>query len=464
MLLAAIFGVLVGLTIIHFTSRPIFPGIPGARVTAHNSAPSRFGLPGPSMVTNAFNSISRISVVPTLDRSMNILVMGVDSNGRNTQRFLNTRSDTMMLVHVDPSTKKVGVVSIPRDSRVKLPPPHGIDKINSAHALGGPQMAVETVKEYFAVPIDRYVVVDTFGLKKLFEALGPVEVLVEKRMRYRDRAAGLYVDLKPGLQVLDPKQAEEYVRFRHDPKGDIGRIDRQQWFVRQVAKKLREPAVLLKLPDIFKFANDYVVTDLTIDEMARLANFGKDIEPHQVETAMLPGRADFISGGSYWIPDVEASAVVFSRILGQPISVAERSESSNDYGSDAASAATTNESGVRRMTVLIKYPHGQEHLARQLETACNAQGYAVRYLIRSDVADCQHEQIVQNSYRANEVLTQQLREKFPCFNTWPVVVSVEPRSHIDFTLVISPNSHMDLGLPAEAQASDEDRHHRSDRI
>ncbi|MBA3860189.1 MAG: hypothetical protein C0507_25055, partial [Cyanobacteria bacterium PR.3.49] len=336
MLAATLFGVLVGLTIIHYTKRPIFPFLPGAHVApvvvTEERAPKQ---------ASSFPSLPKISLLPQLDRSMNILCMGVDSNGRHAQRFLNTRSDTMMLVHIDPDLKRVGVVSIPRDSRVKLPGAHGIDKINSAHALGGPQLAVDAVKEAFAVPIDHYVVVDTEGLKKLFHALGPVEVMVEKRMRYRDRAAGLYVDLQPGLQTLDPKQAEEYVRFRHDPKGDIGRIERQQWFLRQVTKKLKEPSVILKLPDIFKFATDYVVTDMNAEDMAKVAYFGKDIQPSQVQTATLPGHAEYIHGGSYWIPDPEACSVVFSRLLNEKISVAEQEEQRQDFGSDAATAATT---------------------------------------------------------------------------------------------------------------------------
>ena len=77
-----------------------------------------------------------IQIVPTLERRMNVLVMGVDSNGKNTQRFVGTKSDTMMLVCADPTAKHVGVISIPRDSRVAIEG-HGNDKINSAHALGG---------------------------------------------------------------------------------------------------------------------------------------------------------------------------------------------------------------------------------------------------------------------------------------------------------------------------------------
>ncbi len=448
-LAATLFGVLVGLTIIHFTKRPIFPFIPGAHVAPTVMAQDPAPKPGLS-----FPSMPKLSLLPQLDHSMNILCMGVDSNGRHAQRFLNTRSDTMMLVHIDPDTRRVGIVSIPRDSRVKLPGDHGIDKINSAHALGGPELAVEAVKEAFAVPIDHYVVVDTEGLKKLFEALGPVEIMVEKRMRYRDRAAGLHVDLEPGLQTLDPKQAEEYVRFRHDPKGDIGRIERQQWFMRQVTKKLKEPQVILKLPEIFKFATDYVVTDMNPEEMAKVAGFGKDIEPSQVQTATLPGHAEFIKGGSYWIPDPEACSVVFSRMLNEKITVAEQEEKKEDFGSDAATAATTYSDDTERpVRITIKYPKGQEHEARSLETALNGLGYRVRYIMRADTADCQHEQIVQMSYRADNALTDHLKEKLPQLTSWPVNVMVEPHASIDLTLVLAPCTKLSLSEKVESEAA-----------
>ncbi len=449
---ATLFGVLVGLSIIHFTKRPIFPGIPGAPpppiIIVEGSTPKPvLSLP----------SLPKIQLMPTLDRSMNILCMGVDSNGRHAQRFLNTRSDTMMLVHIDTDLHRVGIVSIPRDSRVKLPGNHGIDKINSAHALGGPELAVDAVKEAFAVPIDHYVVVDTEGLKKLFEALGPMEIMVEKRMRYRDRAAGLHVDLEPGLQTLSPKQVEEYVRFRHDPKGDIGRIERQQWFMRQVSKKLKEPAVILKLPDLFKFASEYVVTDMNAEEMAKVAGFGKDIQAQQVQTATLPGHAEFIHGGSYWIPDPEACSVVFSRMLNEKISVAEQEEKKQEFGSDAATAATTattySDESDRPVRITIKYPRGQEQEARSLETVLNGLGYRVRYIMRGDMADCQHEQIVQMSYRADNALTERLKEKLPQLTTWPVNVMVEPRSSIDLTLVLAPCTKLSLSDKAESEAA-----------
>ncbi len=140
---------------------------------------------------------------------------------------------------------------------------------------------------------------------------------------------------------------------------------------------------------------------------------GKDIQPSQVQTATLPGHAEFIHGGSYWIPDPEARSVVFSRMLNEKISVAEREEKTQTYGSDAATAATTySDETDRPVKITIKYPKGQEQEARQLETALNGLGYKVRYIMRGDTSDCQHEQIVQMSYRADNALTERLKENF----------------------------------------------------
>lgn len=393
-----------------------------------------------SAIGNAIASAGA-KVVPTLDGRMNILLMGVDSNGANTQRFVGTRSDTMMLVSCDPTAKRVGIVSIPRDSRVEIPG-HGADKINAAHAFGGPELAVDTVKEVFGVPVDHYVVIDVQGLRKVFELLGPVEVKVEKKMRYQDHAAHLKVALDPGVQALTPQQAEQYVRFRHDARGDIGRIDRQQWFLRQVSSKLREPQVLLKLPELFKLANEYVVTDLSVEDMARLAGFGKDIQSSQVVTATLPGDARTIRGGSYWIPDPEADAVVFSRLVGAPANLAYQSESDSQSSLVSANSAVAAEQPVidKPLSVAIRYAKGAESVSRCFETQLLKLGYSVKYRTRSDAADCSHEQLVQTSYRAGEGLTQQLRERFPHIADWPVVVALDSHAPSDFVIVIGDDT------------------------
>jgi LCP family protein required for cell wall assembly len=411
--------------------------------------------------------IADFSLWPKLDSRMNVLLMGVDSNGRDTERFTGCRSDTMMIASLDPESKKASLVSIPRDSRVRIAGNHGVEKINSAHAFGGPELAVQTVSEDFGVPIDHYIVIDVQGLKKVFEVLGPVEILIEKPMHYRDRAARLKIALEPGVNKLDAAGLEEYVRYRHDAKGDIGRIERQQWFLRQVKKKLEEPQVLLKLPELCKLAKEYVRTDLSVEDMLKLAGFSKDLKTNKIQTAMLPGEAVTISGGSYWVPQPEASALVLQRLTGAPQSVGTIAANTgatirSRHGDEAIASDITNDTlttetaaaySDRPTSVIIKYPRGSEQTAKNLEARLKEKDINVRYLQRADLADCQHEQVIGNSFRADDDLTNKLKESVAELEPYAVVVHLEHKASSDFVIVISPTTVIAAPPPAVSTAA-----------
>lgn len=400
------------------------------------------------------------SLVPRLDSRMNILLMGVDSNGHDTERFTGCRSDTMMIASLDPATKKVALVSIPRDSRVRIADHHGVEKINSAHALGGPELAVKTVSEDLAVPIDHYIVIDVQGLKKVFEAMGPVDVMVEKAMHYRDRAGRLNIALEPGLNRLDAAGLEEYVRFRHDARGDIGRIERQQWFMRQVKAKLEDPQVLLKLPDFCKIAKEYVRTDLSVEEMLKLAAFAREVKTSQIQTAMLPGEAAFINGGSYWLPDPERGSLLLHRLVGAPLSVSilaantgRNIVSSSDemtdpnliaseYSNDSARNACAASYSDKPVSVIIRYSKGSEQTAKNLEARLNEKGFNVKYRHRADLSDCQHEQVIATSFRADDDLTGKLKEAVSELDPYAVHINLDNRAPSDFVVVVSPGSQI----------------------
>ncbi|MBS1956657.1 MAG: LCP family protein [Cyanobacteria bacterium SZAS-4] len=442
-LLAAAIGVCLGLV----GNKYLYGSSPTTKATAPRTTVEQIQQVGKDIQTSA----QHITVLPTLTSRMNVLLMGVDSNGRGTQRFTGTRSDSMILVSLDPEGKKVGMISIPRDSRLKLAGDHGVDKINAAHAFGGPKLSVETVEENFNVHIDHYMVIDVQGLRKVFDVLGPIEVVVEKRMHYNDWAGGLHVALEPGVHRLTPVQAEEYVRYRHDARGDIGRTERQQWFLRALANKFKEPSVILKLPDLFRLANQYVVTDLSPEEMAKIATFGKDIRPNQIVSATLPGHATCIHGGSYWQPDFEGSAVVFNRLAGNPMTPV----SIATVPSNSAYAATTPDgaSNDQPVTFTIKYPRGFEKIARAYEKVLGAAGYKTKYVLRADVGDCQHEQIIQNSYKADDLLTQKLQDAVPNFSSFPVVVNLDEHAPSDFVIVLTANTVKPLQPPALEKSS-----------
>ncbi|MBX9688418.1 MAG: LCP family protein [Candidatus Obscuribacterales bacterium] len=392
-----------------------------------------------------------LDLIPKLSQKMTILLMGVDSNGQNTDPFQGTRSDTMMLVSIDPLENKVGVISIPRDSRVRIPN-HGVDKINSAHAYGGAELSMQTVREAFSVPVDHYIEVDTGGLKKLFEILGPVEVLVEKEMKYVDHSGKLNVDLKAGLQTLSPAQTEEYVRFRHDARGDIGRIERQQWFVRQAAKKFKEPEIVLKLPQLVYLAYQCVRTDLPVQDVMSIAAYAKDFPHERVVTAMLPGEAQMISGGSYWVPDAIASQAVFSRILACSVSNPPPVTASTDAPAAQelsmpedempATAPGLSTDFTKAATVAIKYPKGAEQLSLAIAEQLSEAGFKVRYRWQIADVDCQHELLVGQSNRANDEETNKLIQAIPELQSFPQSLAIESRPSSDFTIIISAASQM----------------------
>lgn len=403
-----------------------------------------------------------LDFVPEISQRTNILLMGVDSNGKGNDRWVNTRSDTMVLASLNPEDHSVGLISIPRDSRVTIPgrERRGPEKINSAHAMGGPELAVETVREDFGIPVDHYVVVDTDGLKDIFEAIGPVKVNVEKKMKYRDKSQKLNIDLAEGEQVLDPKQVEGYVRFRHDQKGDIGRIERQQWFLRQASAKFKDPSIVLKLPELMRFAKDYIVTDMSVKEMAAVALFAKDLESKNIETAMIPGEPRMINGGSYWIPDPQLASLVVQRLAGAPAcgetiaravypqkyhvredwsqdAVEPSADFSNDVLQNQLAASYSEE---RPFSLVLKYPQGSEEAARNYEKAFEVAGYNVRSKVRCKSSECHHEQIFLNSYRADKQYVDGFKKKFPLLDTFAVVLNPTPGTRHDITVQITADT------------------------
>lgn len=167
----------------------------------------------------------------------NILLMGEDNVDGSR------RSDTILFITVDIDDKNIRVLSLPRDTRVMIPG-HGTQKLNHAFAYGGQDLMRATVTNYLGEPILYYMIVDYDSFPAFVDMLGGVEIDVPKRMRYVDRAGGLDINIQPGLQTLDGKTALHFVRFRKDALGDIGRIQRQQQFLKAMLKR----AYASKLP------------------------------------------------------------------------------------------------------------------------------------------------------------------------------------------------------------------------
>ncbi|MBE7711605.1 MAG: LytR family transcriptional regulator [Cyanobacteria bacterium SIG31] len=248
-------------------------------------------------------------------RRQNILILGVDSNGEDTDMWKGTRSDTILVVNIDPKTHSIKAISIPRDSKVYLPDNKGVQKINSAHALGGVNLVKKTLKETFGIRIDRYVLIHDEAVEKIVDALGGIPIYVEKKMLYHDYAGKLHIDLEKGNTILNGKQAVGYLRYRKDGLGDIGRTHRQQWFMKSLFDRLHSPQVITKIPEVLNVANTYIKTDMSFYELSQYAAMARSIDKNKVEIATLPGAPNQRGYISYWILDPVKTQEVINRMI-----------------------------------------------------------------------------------------------------------------------------------------------------
>ena len=253
--------------------------------------------------------------LPFGPRKQNILLLGVDSNGADADLWVGTRTDTIVLLSIDPRTRTLNAISIPRDSKVFLPKNMGVQKINAAHAIGGIDMTIKTVEDTLGVHVDRYIMVHDDAVRKIVEALGGVDIYVEKNMRYHDYAGKLHIDLQKGQQHLDADQVVGYLRFRHDAMGDIGRTQRQQWFLRGLLQDMQKPQTIAKIPQILSVAKKYVKTDMSLYEMSQYAAVAKHFDVDNIEIATLPGAPNKKGYTSYWILDPDKTQEVVNRLI-----------------------------------------------------------------------------------------------------------------------------------------------------
>jgi polyisoprenyl-teichoic acid--peptidoglycan teichoic acid transferase len=249
------------------------------------------------------------------DEPQNLLLVGIDSAANldpddpvSAGRDAALRSDTMMVLRVDPGTEQAHLLSIPRDLWVPLAS-GGNQRINTAIQIGGAPELIDTIEGYLGIPIHHYAQVDFAAFRELVEVVGGVEVWFDHPTR--DRQAGLSVP-DPGCVLLDPDQALAYVRARHlqtlvdgrwrtDPTGDLGRMSRQQDFIvravrRAISRGARNPVTLDRLIDA-ALAAVTVDDQWRAEDMAALAGRFRLFDPDRLIRHALP-VADASIGGA----------------------------------------------------------------------------------------------------------------------------------------------------------------------
>ncbi|WP_333871661.1 LCP family protein [Desulforamulus putei] len=248
-----------------------------------------------------------------LKKRMNFLLMGIDAREGETK----TRTDSLILVSVDKEHNRIAMISIPRDTRVNIPG-HGFDKINSANVYGGPELVMETVSDLTGVKIDHYLMTNVRGFRDIVDALGGVTIDVEKRMYHYDpydEPDLQKIDLYPGVQRLDGNKALQYVRFRSDALGDVSRTERQQKFLKALAKEMMQPSTITKLPKLVPTINKYLETNLGLTQMITLARAAQNLSNVEIVTQTMPGKFLNMNGVSYWSVDPEQARMVAESLI-----------------------------------------------------------------------------------------------------------------------------------------------------
>lgn len=357
---------------------------------------------------NLFQSAS----LPSWGQPSTLLVMGIDQNKvRNrrgqlvypSDRFRGARTDTMLLVRVNPAGKTLSVISLPRDSKVFLADTSRTGKLNGAFAEGGREFAEQVVEYSFGVNVDQTLVVNLEAVRDVVDALGGLELYVPQRMVYHDRADGLAINLQPGLQTLTGEEAVGFLRFRHDRLGDIGRVRRQQLFLAAMKKKLSQPSTLLQLPGVLKAVTPHIQTDLSVSQLLALANFMRQLPPEGVRIATLPGRASTRETASYWIVEPYAAKQVMNRLL---------------FDQHSAEAAL----GVNHPLKLgLAYP---EQLADKAQEIKEALASHPRFTVVCETRTRRAQSLlVENSFRVRQADADALRQLLPSLEKAMTVVA-----------------------------------------
>lgn len=270
---------------------------------------------GSALVENAGDENVRESEIK---RSINILALGVDIGTPGAEDENDPkRTDTMMLLHYNSDSDKVDIISIPRDTLIKIKGKN--IKINSAHAIGGVEYAVDAVEKLLNINIDYYGKVNYEGFRKLIDSVGGLDMEIKYNMDYDDPSQNLHIHFKKGETVhLDGEKAEGFFRWRKNnngtglAEGDLGRIENQHVFMNTLLEKLKSPWIITRIPAIFMTLPKYCETNMAPDEIIKYGfSF---IRADKVNMETLKGESQYLKGLSYFVYDADNNKEILEKL------------------------------------------------------------------------------------------------------------------------------------------------------
>ncbi|EKQ55119.1 MULTISPECIES: LCP family protein [unclassified Clostridium] len=252
---------------------------------------------------------------------VNILLLGMDiGDPKQVDNQSIKRTDTIMVLNYNPQTKNVRLVSIPRDTLININGKNA--KINAAYAVGSYPKIKSEVEKLLSVNINYIVKIDYNAFREIIDAIGGIDMKIERNMIYDDDAQNLHINFKAGETVhLDGKKAEEFFRWRKNndgsglANGDLDRIENQQKFISKVVDKCTSPLILFRVSKIMSALGDNVETNMSPSQILSYGLKFMNIKKENMTMATIAGTPKTIDGESYLIFDRSANKSLLSSLV-----------------------------------------------------------------------------------------------------------------------------------------------------
>ena len=232
------------------------------------------------------------STDPKFEGYTNILILGVDDSERQ-------EADTILVLSFSNDTGKSRIIGIPRDTWITSRSHSG--KIGSLYSWGGANVLVREVSKLLGISIHQYIIIDMATFADLIDTLGGLDIYVEENMDYDDEFSGLSIHIPQGYQHLSGEDVQKYLRYKGEKLGDVGRVQRQQKFIKALYAKVLQLDTIPKLPAIADIFRNRMETSAEIFDSAHLANVLRKMSSDPPTTLMLPGSEN-VDGA--WVPNV----------------------------------------------------------------------------------------------------------------------------------------------------------------
>ena len=230
----------------------------------------------------------------------NILLIGIDDKPVDGIAESGRYADALMLVSMDHTNGQIRFLSLPRNIKTNIEGRKEQEYLSFTYYYGGAPLTVNTVSQLLNIPITQYIALDRKSIAKFVDTIGGINLYVESNMDYEDPVSGTSIHLVQGYQHLTGDMSQQYLIFRNDDLGDIGRVQRQQKFAKALLEKMLSIETIPALPTIINIWEDNMDTNINIMDVSSVIDLLDALNSEEIKIKMLPGN---LSPNGDWIPD-----------------------------------------------------------------------------------------------------------------------------------------------------------------